>query len=574
MPDWWKYNMNTNDIPGYHSDNPLYFNLEATLWPLNGLTGQDFNDPDRRVNWWTTSLDFANKFGPSIWSPINMVTGLALLKQGEQTAGEKWLGRLFPQSSAIKAAGSLLGVGNLEVDPFVSFLEGDLDPYERRRVQRALANMEQQVIAGKLPYTREEIQDAAYNQSGPIWDEAVKNAVSTRAKPQLSSYFFGVGFKGRSEEDKQIDDFYADYNKLWTMKPNLDSQEWREGMDQLKTKYPFMDTVMLSKRDSTERDAGLAYLVMSRIPPGKNSEYAKAVGIDPALMDKFFTDKGQIDNWTPSDRQKFMAGIMTMNAVLEIPTDMTRHEWTQAKNAYDQMSTDAKSKFGKSILDQVDAYYQAKTKGGNAASDYLDNHPAVSEYMDWKAQRVMGSPLLSAYYGGASMVEGYYRSKMYADIESKLGKDVFDMIAEYNDLKTYGTSVEQKAFYKQNRNAIATYYKMKDGWQVEINQQVAKLSAHMPEGEGATVREDYDVTSPTQSQFAEAVQGGQAPTLQDFQSQIPDRLQNLLNDYLRDGDRLSETANKQLERIASQMGYEDVNDLIQAYGQSLYQTQP
>ena len=53
MPEWWKYNINTNDLPGMNVENPLYFNLEATLWPLNGLTGTDFNDPSKRVNWWT-----------------------------------------------------------------------------------------------------------------------------------------------------------------------------------------------------------------------------------------------------------------------------------------------------------------------------------------------------------------------------------------------------------------------------------------------------------------------------------------------------------------------------------------
>lgn len=575
MPDWWKYNINTNDLPGVHVDNPLYFNLEATLWPLNGLTGEDFNDPDRRVNWWTSTLDYANKFGPSVWSPINMVTGLALLKQGEQTAGEKWLGRLFPQSASIKAAGSLLGVNNLETDPYVNFLQNGLDPYERRRVQRALANMEQDVVSGNSPYTRAQIQDAAYNQQGPIWDEAVKRAVNGRAPAQLESFFFGVGFKGRTQEDMQIDNFYTDYNKLWGMKPNLSSQEWRQGMDQLKTKYPFMDTVMLSRRDGTERDAGLAYLVMSRIPPGKSSEYAKAVGIDPTLMDKFFSDKGSIEKWTASDRQKFMSGIMTMSAVLELPTDMTRHEWTAAKNAYDQMSTDAKSKFGETILDQVDAYYQAKTKGGNAASTFLDSHPDVASYMDWRAQRVMGSPLLSAYYGGASMVEGYYRSKMYADIESKLGSNIFDTISQYNDLKTNATGVEQKAFYRQHRNEINMYYKMKDGWQIKIDQEVAQLSAHMPEGQGAQVRPDYDTTSPTQSQFAQTVQNGNqpGPTIQDFQAQIPERLQGLMNDYIYNGEPLSDPASKQLERIASQMGYQNVNDLLQAYGASLYQGQ-
>jgi hypothetical protein len=574
MPDWWKYNMNTNDLPGVHVDNPLYFNLEATLWPLNGLTGTDFNDPSKRVNWWTSTLDFANKFGPSTWSPINIITGLALYSKGEKEAGEKWMGRLLPQSNVIKAAGSLLGVANLETDPLVKFLEGGLDPYERRRVQRALAEMEQQSIQGQLPYSREQIQDAAYSQNGEVWDEAVKRAVHGRANSQISSFLFGVGFKGRTEEDMQIDKFMTDYSKLWTMRPNLTEQEFRDGMSKLKDTYPFMDTVMLSRRDDVNRDAGLAYVVMQRIPPGKSSEIAKAAGIDPKLLDRFYADKGQIDKWEASDRLKFMSGIMSISAVLEIPTDMTRAEWDKAKKAYSGLSSEAKEQFGKDILDLVDGYYQAKTKSYQAGDAYLEKHPEVSQYMNWKAERVMNSDLLSAYYGGASMVEGYYRSKMYSDIEKKLGSDIFDVLDEYNDLKTYGTSAEQKAFYNKNKSKIKQYYSMKDGWAVYIDQQVAELSAHIPEGEGPGIREDYNPYSPTQSALAGAVTPQEQPALEDFQSVIPERLQNLMNDYFQNGDRLPESAEKQLSRIANEMGYSSVQDLLQAYGTSLYQVSP
>lgn len=570
MPDWWRYNLNTNDLPGVNVDNPLYFNLEATLWPLNGLTGTDFNDPSKRVNWWTHSLDFMNKFGPSTWAPINIVTGLALYANGEKEAGEKWMGRLIPQSATIKAGASMLGIANLETDPLVGFLQGGLDPYERRRVQRALAAMEQEVLAGKLPYTQEQIIDAAYAQEGEIWDLAVKRAVNGRAPSQLASFLFGVGFKGRTAEDQEIDKFYTDYSKLWTMRPNLTEQEFREGMSTLKDKYPFMDTVLLSRRDDVNRDAGLAYTVLQRIPPGKSSQFAEAAGIDPALFDKFYADKGQIEKWSPSDRLKFMAGVMTISAVLEIPSDMTRAEWTSAKNAYTQLNTDAKSRFGDDILDAVDGFYAAKSKGSQYADAYLEKHPEVSEYMDWKAERIMGSDLLSAYYGGASMVENYYRGQMYTAIEKELGAEIFDVMDEYNDLKTFGTPAETKAFYNQHKADIKKYYALKDEWNIKINQNVAAISAHLPEGQGATIREDVDVTSPTQAGLIEAIGTPEQPALQDFQAIIPERLQNLMNDYIYQGERLPESAEKQLARLANEMGFGTVDDLLQAYGAALY----
>jgi hypothetical protein len=573
MPEWWKYNINSNDLPGINVENPLYFNLEATLWPLNGITGMDFNDSSKRVNWWTYTLDYMNKFGPSTWTPLSMMTGLSLYAQGEREAGEKWMGRIFPQSNVIKATGSLLGIANLETDPFVKFLQGGLDPYERRRVDRALAEMQQQADRGELPYTKEQILDAAYNQEGEIWDEAVKRAVRGRAPSQISSYLFGVGFKGRTQEDMQVDKFFTDYSKLFTMRPNLSPEEFREGMDKLKTKYPFMDTVMLSRRDGVERDAGLAYMVLNRIPPGKSSDIAKAAGIDPALMSKFFDDKGAIDKWSAGDRSKFMSGVLNIAAVLEIPDDMTRAEWTKAKNAYTGLSNEAKTRFGSDILDMVDGYYQKKTVSTQAADAYLEQFPEVEQYMNWRSERIMQSPLLSSYYGGASMIENYYRSQQYAAIEKELGKEIFDIIAENNDLKTFGEPSEAKAFYNQNKAAIRRYYQMRDEWSMTINQSVAQLSAHIPEGEGVSIREDIDVTSIGAQQLAGAVQEPEAPTFEDFQAQVPERLMNLAVDYFYQNEPLPESAQRQLDRVAKELGFQYGDDLLQAIGTSLYAQQ-
>jgi hypothetical protein len=569
MPEWWRYNINTNDLPGVDVDNPYFFNLEAALWPLNGITGTDFNDTSKRVNWWTYTLDFANKFGPSTWTPISMVTGLALYSQGEKEAGEKWMGRLFPQTASIKAAGSLLGIANLETDPLVKLFQDDLDPYERGRVQRAMATMAQDAKDGKSQWTPEQVQDAAYKQEGPIWDQAVKQAIHGRAGSQIASFLLGVGYKGRTNQDMEVDKFYGDYSKLFTMRPNLTTQEWRDGMDALKTKYPFMDTVLLAKRDSEERDAGFAYTVMSRIPPAQTTQIAKAVGVDSALLDKFYADKGAINQWPPADRQRFMAGILDIASVLEIPTDMTRKEWTAAKNAYTGMTDEAKSQFGENILDAVDGYYAAKNKSYDAADAYLEKHPEVEQYMNWKSERIMNSPLLSSYYGGASMIENYYRAKMYKDIETKLGADITDVIDQYNDIKTYGTASESKAFYRANKARINKYYDLKDSWMLTINQNVAKLSANLPEGQGVEIRPDIQGVGAQnlQGQLQEQAQ----PTFADYQAMIPEHVLNLVVDYYQSGKPLTSAAQKQLDRIAYDMNISG-DELLQQIGVSMYAT--
>jgi hypothetical protein len=63
------------------------------------------------------------------------------------------------------------------------------------------------------------------------------------------------------------------------------------------------------------------------------------------------------------------------------------------------------------------------------------------------------------------------------------------------------------------------------------------------------------------------------PTYDDFAAQIPDRLMNLVQDYMYNGEPLQESARKQLERLAREMGYGSSDDLLQAIGTSMY-TQP
>ena len=182
----------------------------------------------------------------------------------------------------------------------------------------------------------------------------------------------------------------------------------------------------------------------------------------------------------------------------------------------------------------------------------------------------MNSPLLSAYYGGASVIESYYKGQMYDDIETKLGKDIFDVIEEYNDLKTFGERGESTRFYNQNKAKIKQYYKMKDDWNVIINQNVAQMTNYIPDAEGAGIREDINPNAVGSQQLAGSLQPQQQPSLQEFQSYITPSLMNMVVDYFYQGDQLTDSGRRQLERLAREMGYYDVDALLQAVGSSLY----
>ena len=116
--------------------------------------------------------------------------------------------------------------------------------------------------------TPEQAYDAMYNRTGDLYDLAMYRATNERAPSQLASFFVGVGWKGRTEGDLQVDKFYNDWYKLLAMRDNISPNDYKTAFDQLKDQYQFADTVLLAKRGGDERDAAYAYNVMGRLPPG------------------------------------------------------------------------------------------------------------------------------------------------------------------------------------------------------------------------------------------------------------------------------------------------------------------
>ena len=105
MPDWWKYQLNTNELLGLDEKNPFYFNLEAMVNPLNGLTNVDFTDPERRKDWWGGAMEDIQKMGPSVWTPFVLALAAHYSFKGEKEAAARWAGRLLPGTTAHMSLG-------------------------------------------------------------------------------------------------------------------------------------------------------------------------------------------------------------------------------------------------------------------------------------------------------------------------------------------------------------------------------------------------------------------------------------------------------------------------------------
>jgi len=573
MPEYFKYNLSQNDLPGVDKDNPYYLNLEATLNPLNGMTGLDFNDTNKRVTWYARAVDDLSKFGPSTFTPFSWVVGAALYKQGENEAASRWFGRLFPQTSMIKSNlfeyNKLTGTEPIvrynEFDPFVQIFSDGLDAYERRKVGRALGGM---VDSGQI--TPEMGMDVAQSKTGEYWMQAVQNAQTERFGSNLASFFLGTGFKARSNNDIQIDNFYTEYFQLMQNRPNMSPQEFADGMAAVGSKYPWMDTILLSRKDGETRDPSYAYTVLGRMAPGQQTDLLEAAGINTDMLNRFYEGKGTFEGFTPSDKGRFMDGIVDIGALLKMPDYATKMEWNAAKAARVARDEQLAKEFGSNYQSMLDDYYLSDNR-----SDYIDSHPNIRVMLDRKTTLTMNNPLLYKYYGGMDTIESYYTSLKY----QKLAERYPEASAKwkiYSDMKSVDTKAAAR-YLKANPD-MSAYTDYKQQMEAEIDRAIMRVYGMMPDVPENELRPDFSAIGKNRQDLLKAATPPQPFTwpeaVQAFG--LSENVQFLVKDYWLNNGALSSAALSNLDQIARNFGLYygrklDGHELLRLLGQSLGQ---
>lgn len=572
-PEWWKYNINTNELLGIDMENPLYFNLEQTLNPLNGLTGVDFNDPDKRVDTITKLMDDMGKFGPSIWTPWSVLVAYSLYNRGEKDAASRWAGQLFTQSRPIRSIGSALGIDALAnyQDPFTVLFADGLDPYERPRVARALGAL---VYEGTI--TQEQAIDASRTQNGEIWEQAIARALSDRTGSNLSSFFLGAGFKSRTQSDIAIDRFYQEYRNLWVAERNMTPEEFRLAMDAIHERYPFMDTVLLARQSGPEQDKGLAYNVLGRIPPGQMSDIAQAIGVDERLLSSFYDSKGHLEDWAETDRQRFMAAIVDLSLLLELPSGANRQEWSFARTQYSAMQSEAELIFGKENLQLLDIYFARKAVDSELGNAFIEQNPVIGEILDWQTGIKYNDPILFKYYGGIDLAERYWKGQMYQEIEQEIG-DMSPKWDEYFRLK----DVAEESGSKEDKAAVGAYYKahpefdryfeIKEKWEKIIEQKMTVIGSKIQDVSPA-LRPDFEAAMASYSQQDYIEQYAPdvlpIPTKEEWKQLFTTTQWNLIEDQIIRDENMPSWLEGDIEQIAEANGM-TVERLLTLIRQSL-----
>jgi len=546
LPDFWKQNISISNLPGYDKQNPLFFNIEASVNPLYGMIGQDFNDPNRRKDWLSSTVDDLSKVIPGIYQPLQWVVAANLYAKNETEAARRWAGRLIPQTKIIKSVTNALGIDipltkYNELDPFVSILNDGLDPFEEGRVLRYLATMP--------GLTEEQRIEVAHSREGEVWDAAVRGSLSARAPVEAASFFLGVGFKARTQNDIQTDKFYDDYRKLISARSIMPEAEYRDAWDALKTKYPFMDTLLIGKRAGDDRDTAFAYNVMGRIPPGEMSDIAKFVGVEPYMLESFYANKGDLTKMTPQDRARFMAAITDLSAMLKMPDGATKEEWTEAKQTYAKMQTEMKKEFGTNILDQISQFYNLPE---SQRDSYLQTFPKVEQAMQAQTAYVANTPILAAYYGGIDAVAKYYNNGMYIQLEKEFGKDIQDKVDYYYFLQNNGDTKAANAYKKDM--GLKEYFARQQALQQEANISSVNTASQIPEGKDYAIRPEFQAQSGIQESALDyASTDQQSQAAQQIWESLSAPMKQLVEGYYN-GEELPYAVSKRLEYLGEEYG--------------------
>lgn len=578
-PEWWRYNIPLPKIPGTDTGSPMFFNLEATLNPLNGLTGVDFNDPNKRVDWLSSAVDDMGKMGFNIATPLQWLMAFHLYKKGEDDAARRWVGNLIPVSQTLKAALNLandkLGIDLMpdisalpgtkygDFDPFKNIFQGGLDSNEEKRVGRAMAAMIQE---GTI--TNEQAQEALVNRGGDIWDMAVRRSINERAPGQLASYFLGVGFKARTESDMQVDQFYGEYSKLLAMREMISPDDYKKSYDQLMSKYSFGQTVLLSKRGGDDRDAGYAFSVFSRVPPGQATEIYNALGIND-LVSKLYETKGDFSRWTPTDKDRLMSAVLDMGVAYSIPDDATKQEWNEAKTIYADVKKEIANSYGEDIWNVINTYFDLVDTNKDEANLFKAQHPEISQVFQIQNEAKISNPLLYKYYGSLDTIESYYDGKTRAYLADKYGDDITQKQAEYFNIKVE-SEAKAKSYLRQHPE-LKKYWTEKNQLDEQANQKIIKTAGTLPNEEvNPGLRDDFSPQNQTQELLSEFA-GQQVPSWAELSATMSTPLQQRVIAYWESGgeEQLSNSAIKELDYLARTQGYYNSDDLLRQAGYSL-----
>jgi hypothetical protein len=287
--------------------------------------------------------------------------------------------------------------------------------------------------------------------------------------------------------------------------------------------------------------------VLGRVAPGDSKAVLAGSGLPPAIIEKFYADKGKLDGWAEDDRLKFMGAMISIGTTLAVPSYATQQEWTQAKNAYTSLNDRIAGQLGSDIWDKVDAWYQLETPDLKDA--YVRTNPEVGQAMDAKAAAIANDPLLAAYYNGLNNITLYWEGEKRKDVMAKLGADYYDILRERAAILDPKLVKRFDAQHPQ----LKKYAKINTQWIATIERKLLEYRLNLPEKQASGIQ-NVPMTSTGQQEIVTALQQKPVVEWQTIQPIAPTMLQNALYKYFTAQRPLTSSEKSALNRTAAFMG--------------------
>jgi uncharacterized membrane protein YgcG len=515
LPEYYRQQLSTDDL-GLDMETPLMFNLEQTMSPLYGVLGSDFTDPVRRraqlfgMQGAGAYVEDAGALGPAPWAPLAWATALSSYIGGDKDAGNAWMNNyLGTLPRAIRAGTAAAGIGpaggvNLDPQMFLANLMSgggasvqSMTQFERTRVATILSGYFDSPPAGVDPADwKAQVEEASYTQSGPLWDKAMQEMFVGTAPAVMTSFFAGLGFKGRSETEAEVGKYYADTQKVRASLAGKSVEEVMQAFLDNQRRHPISELLLLSKASGPKRDDAWVWEAMGRVGLGDREAW-EAAGVSETALDAFFAAK-TTEGMNPVLLNELLDGANWINARNRPPSIEEQQRQLDAKIALNEIQATLAKQFPASAFGLRDEFFRIRDEGGDANA-WLENLEPTQQALlrglldaDTEAKMNAG-PEVQRYFLDPERYEANLISQWHDEYEAE-HPGVHDLAMADRILRNNGdTAAANRALeahpeikqYREDRDAMLA------GARAETLAWLADLDRQVPSTQGEA-RADYD----------------------------------------------------------------------------------
>ncbi len=525
LPEYYRQQLTTDDL-GISMENPLMFNLEATLSPLNGVMGQDFSDPARRraslfgIDGVGAFAEDAAQFGPALWAPITWAMAASTARDDPESAAawlNSYLGTPTRVVRAVSAvAGEMLpglGVppGGYNFDPqiwlnnYLTDSRSGMTTWERNRVGNAVFELWDNPPEGvNLEDWRAQIGDQFTAQKGPLWDAAKQQMFVKTAPAVLASFFLGVGFKGRGQEEVEFQKILDELANVRAHRGEWSPEQISLAYADIRERHPMYEVLMLARADGPERDNKIIWDAYGRVGIDAYPIW-QAAGVSQATFDAFMRNK-TVETLTEEQRLEIVNGALAINAVTRPKTIEEQRQMIAARAAKTQLNAQLAREFGADTLALEREFFDLRDQDTEKASAWLEALPPADKARlegMWQARRAseVNNPALAAYVD-VENYQDYAKSQFYTEARREFGENIQEVNDAWKQIREARGQAAASAFLKQHPELKKYWDAQGKFYDTELPQMTKDWLANLPDVPELQLREDRDPMGQLQEQVA------------------------------------------------------------------------